>query len=85
MTEAKIPAGPVLANDRASSDPLLGLAPLSPPEGSGDTWITIGDPLDTEHTEERTVTVVFRPDPLDDFDTGEYLLRPLDPLFPGRG
>jgi hypothetical protein len=71
------------AEPGAGVPPLCGLAPLP----CGDTWITIGDP---EVEQERTVTVVFRRDPLDGIDplqeteTGEFLLRPLAPLFPGR-
>jgi hypothetical protein len=66
----------------AQDAPLCGLQPL---EG-GDTWITVGEP---ETEEERTVTVVFRRDPLDEVDpldveTGEFLVRPLAPMFPGR-
>ncbi len=77
MTEAHF------AQDAMAYDaPLCGLEPL---EG-GDTWITVGEP---ETDDERTVTVVFRRDPLDEADpleleTGEFLVRPLGPLLAGR-
>ena len=76
-----------------SMDCIDGGAPMDPVCGppaadEGDTWITVGD---AESEDERTVTVVFRrdpleeADPLDEIETGEFLVRPLVPKFPDRG
>ena len=63
--------------------PRLSLPPLETGEGV-DTWYRVGD-WDTD--EERTVTVVFRRDPLDQCDplqeaeTGEFAMQPFPPLL----
>jgi hypothetical protein len=82
VTEANCAAELTATAQGLFAAPLLEPATIGALAGSGETWITVGDPLDP--VEERTVTVVFRRDPLDDFETGEYLLRPLAPAFPGR-
>lgn len=68
--------------DRCCADPLCELPRLDRQQGCGDTWMTVGDTSDPG--QELTVTVVFERDPLDDFDTGEYLLRALEQQFPGH-